>query len=59
VAVGRPAAKLFHVHTVLEFFNLATWLTAITGAAVLLLVFHRFTVRAHAGSGGRISWADR
>jgi len=34
---------LFHVHTLHGFFNLSTWLTAIAGAAVLLLVFHLLT----------------
>jgi len=42
-----------------RFFNLSTWLTAIAGAAILLLVFHLFTMRAHAGSGRRTSWAHR
>ena len=30
--------ELFHVHTLHGFFNLSTWLTAIAGSAVLLLV---------------------
>ncbi len=33
-------AKLFHVVTVHGFFNLSTRLTAIAGAAVLLLAYH-------------------
>jgi uncharacterized membrane protein YeaQ/YmgE (transglycosylase-associated protein family) len=37
---GWAATELFHVHTLHGFFNLSTWLTAIAGAAVLLLVFH-------------------
>jgi hypothetical protein len=37
------------VVTLHGFFNLSTWLTAIAGAAVLLLVFHLVTSR----SGGR------
>jgi uncharacterized membrane protein YeaQ/YmgE (transglycosylase-associated protein family) len=37
---GWVATKLFHVHTLQGFFNLSTWLTAIVGAAVLLLVYH-------------------
>jgi uncharacterized membrane protein YeaQ/YmgE (transglycosylase-associated protein family) len=49
VAGGWLATRLFHVHTLLGFFNLSTWLTAIAGAAILLLVFHRFTMRPHAG----------
>ncbi len=40
---GWAATKLFHVHTLHGFFNLSTWLTAIAGAAVLLLVFHLVT----------------
>ena len=34
---GWAATRLFHVHTLNGFFNLSTWLTAIAGAAVLLL----------------------
>ena len=37
---GWVASRLFHVHTLHGFFNLSTWLTAIAGAAVLLLIFH-------------------
>ena len=37
---GWVATKVFHVHTLHGFFNLSTWLTAIAGAAVLLLVYH-------------------
>jgi uncharacterized membrane protein YeaQ/YmgE (transglycosylase-associated protein family) len=40
---GWVATKLFHVHSLQGFFNLSTWLTAIVGAAVLLLVYHLFT----------------
>jgi uncharacterized membrane protein YeaQ/YmgE (transglycosylase-associated protein family) len=46
---GWIATKVFHVVTLHGFFNLSTWLTAIAGAAVLLLVFHLVTSR----SGGR------
>jgi uncharacterized membrane protein YeaQ/YmgE (transglycosylase-associated protein family) len=42
---GWAATTLFHVHTLHGFFNLSTWLTAITGAAVLLLAFHLVTGR--------------
>ena len=42
---GWAATELFHVHTLHGFFNLSTWLTAIAGAAVLLLIFHLFTTR--------------
>ena len=37
---GWAATELFHVHTLHGFFNLSTWLTAIAGAAVLLLAVH-------------------
>jgi len=37
---GWVASKLFHIHSLQGFFNLSTWLTAIVGAAVLLLVYH-------------------
>jgi uncharacterized membrane protein YeaQ/YmgE (transglycosylase-associated protein family) len=37
---GWAATKLFHIHSLQGFFNLSTWLTAIAGAAVLLLVYH-------------------
>jgi uncharacterized membrane protein YeaQ/YmgE (transglycosylase-associated protein family) len=40
LAGGWAATRLFHVHTLNGFFNLSTWLTAIVGAAVLLLIFH-------------------
>jgi uncharacterized membrane protein YeaQ/YmgE (transglycosylase-associated protein family) len=40
---GWVASRLFHVHTLHGFFNLSTWLTAIAGSAVLLLVFHLLT----------------
>ncbi len=37
---GWLATKLFHIHSVQGFFNLSTWLTAIAGAAILLLAYH-------------------
>ena len=43
---GWLATKLFHVHTLHGFFNLSTWLTAIAGAAVLLLLFHLVSGRS-------------
>jgi uncharacterized membrane protein YeaQ/YmgE (transglycosylase-associated protein family) len=46
---GWLATKLFHVVTLHGFFNISTWLTAIAGAAVLLLAYHLVTDR----SGGR------
>jgi uncharacterized membrane protein YeaQ/YmgE (transglycosylase-associated protein family) len=43
---GWVAVKLFHIHTLHGFFNLSTWLTAIAGAAVLLLAYHLLTSRS-------------
>jgi uncharacterized membrane protein YeaQ/YmgE (transglycosylase-associated protein family) len=40
---GWVATKLFHIHSLHGFFNLSTWITAIAGAAVLLLIFHLIT----------------
>ncbi|HTA02282.1 MAG TPA: GlsB/YeaQ/YmgE family stress response membrane protein, partial [Streptosporangiaceae bacterium] len=37
---GWLATKLFHIHSVQGFFNVSTWLTAIAGAAILLLAYH-------------------
>ena len=46
---GWVATKVFHLHQALNgFFNLSTWLTAIAGAAVLLLAYHLVT-----GQSGR------
>ena len=52
---GWAATRLFHIHTLHGFFNLSTWLTAIAGAAVLLLVFHLVSGR----SGGPRRFARR
>ena len=65
---GWAATEIFHVHTLHGFFNLSTWITAIVGAAILLLIFHLFS--ANRSSGGRRtsrrrtsrrrpSWANR
>ena len=43
---GWLATKLFHVHTLHGFFNLSTWLTAIAGAAILLLAYHLVSGRS-------------
>jgi len=53
---GWAATRLFHVHTLNGFFNLSTWLTAIAGAAVLLLIFHLITARS---GGSRRSTRSR
>jgi uncharacterized membrane protein YeaQ/YmgE (transglycosylase-associated protein family) len=60
---GWLATKLFHVHTLNGFFNVSTWLTAIAGAAILLLAFHLITSRSASSGrsrGGRSRrWAHR
>ena len=43
---GWIATKLFHIHSLQGFFNLSTWLTAIAGAAILLLVYHLVSGRS-------------
>jgi len=35
---GFLAKLLFHVHSLNSFFNLSTWITAIVGSVILLLV---------------------
>jgi uncharacterized membrane protein YeaQ/YmgE (transglycosylase-associated protein family) len=42
---GWLATRLFHLHTLNGFFNLSTWLTAIAGAAVLLIGYQLATTR--------------
>ena len=44
---GWLATKIFHIHTLHGFFNLDTWITAIVGAAILLLIYHLFTSRGY------------
>src|ERR1035437_7476307 len=56
LAGGWVATRLFHVHTLHGFFNLSTWLTAIAGAAVLLLIFHLLSERSR---GSRRSTRSR
>jgi uncharacterized membrane protein YeaQ/YmgE (transglycosylase-associated protein family) len=43
---GWVATALFHIHSLNGFFNLSIWLTAIAGAAVLLVVFRLVTGRS-------------
>jgi uncharacterized membrane protein YeaQ/YmgE (transglycosylase-associated protein family) len=50
---GWIATRVFHVVTLHGFFNLSTWLTAIAGAAVLLLVYHLLTSRSSGRSRSR------
>jgi len=54
LAGGWAATKIFHIHSLQGFFNLSTWLTAIAGAAVLLLAYHLVTSRS-----GRSSRSSR
>ena len=56
LAGGWAATRLFHVHTLIGFFNLSTWLTAVAGAAVLLLIFHLISARS---GGSRRSTRSR
>jgi len=52
---GWAATRLFHLHHPLQgFFNASTWLTAIAGAAVLLLAFH--LVSGRSGRSRRSGW---
>jgi len=54
---GWAATKIFHIHTLHGFFNLSTWLTAIAGAAILLLAYHLLTSRS--SRSGRSSRSSR
>ncbi|MEU7831227.1 MULTISPECIES: GlsB/YeaQ/YmgE family stress response membrane protein [unclassified Nonomuraea] len=55
---GFVATKVFHVSGIQGFFNLSTWVCAIVGAAVLLLVYNLITDRRRTGRrSGR--WAGR
>src|SRR5580692_8753977 len=56
LAGGWVATRLFHVQTLHGFFNLSTWLTAIAGAAILLLIFHLISARS---GGSRRSTRSR
>jgi uncharacterized membrane protein YeaQ/YmgE (transglycosylase-associated protein family) len=55
LAGGWAATRIFHIHSLNGFFNLSTWITAIVGAAVLLLIFHLFSRQ----SGGSRRFARR
>ena len=54
---GWIATKLFHIHSLNGFFHLSTWLTAIAGAAILLLAYHLFT--SQSGGSRRSSRSRR
>jgi len=51
LAGGWLATKLFHVHGLQGFFNLSTWITAIAGAVVLLLLYHLISGRSSSRRG--------
>src|ERR1700733_1766879 len=53
LAGGWVATRVFHTHTLHGFFNLSTWLTAIAGAAVLLLIFPLISARSPGSSRSR------
>jgi uncharacterized membrane protein YeaQ/YmgE (transglycosylase-associated protein family) len=54
---GWLATKIFHIHSLQGFFNISTWLTAIVGAAILLLAYHLVT--SQSGRSGRSSRSSR
>jgi uncharacterized membrane protein YeaQ/YmgE (transglycosylase-associated protein family) len=51
---GWVATKLFHIQSLQGFFNASTWLTAIAGAAVLLLAYRLIT--GQSGRSRRSRW---
>jgi uncharacterized membrane protein YeaQ/YmgE (transglycosylase-associated protein family) len=51
LAGGWLATKLFHIHSLQGFFNLSTWITAIVGAAVLLVLYHLVSGRSSSRRG--------
>ena len=46
---GFVAAALFDAHPLDEFFDISTWLTAIVGAIVLLVIYRLVVDRSHGG----------
>jgi uncharacterized membrane protein YeaQ/YmgE (transglycosylase-associated protein family) len=52
---GWAATKIFHIHSLNGFFHLSTWITAVVGAAILLLVYHLVTSRSSRSSRSRRS----
>jgi uncharacterized membrane protein YeaQ/YmgE (transglycosylase-associated protein family) len=52
---GYLATRLFHVHGTQGFFNLSTWVSAIAGAALLLLAFHLFSGQSSGRRSGRFA----
>ena len=54
---GWAATRLFHIHSMQGLYNLPTWLTAIAGAAVLLLAYH--LVGGQSGRSRHTGWFAR
>jgi uncharacterized membrane protein YeaQ/YmgE (transglycosylase-associated protein family) len=50
---GWAATTIFHIHSLNGFFNASTWLTAIAGAALLLLAYHLYTSQSGRSLSGR------
>jgi uncharacterized membrane protein YeaQ/YmgE (transglycosylase-associated protein family) len=52
---GWAATRIFHLHhhALQGFFNASTWITAIAGAAVLLLAYHLVTGQSGRSRSGR------
>ena len=44
---GFLAAAIFNAHPLDEFFDISTWLTAIVGSIVLLLIYRAVAGRGH------------
>jgi uncharacterized membrane protein YeaQ/YmgE (transglycosylase-associated protein family) len=47
LAGGWTAVNLLHLQALSTFFNLSTWLTALIGAAIMLLAYYALTSRAN------------
>jgi uncharacterized membrane protein YeaQ/YmgE (transglycosylase-associated protein family) len=56
---GWLAKVLFHIRTLDTFFDLSTWITAIVGAVILLLVIGALSGRGGRRHGGRRSRTRR
>ena len=52
---GFVATQVFHIDGIQGFFNLATWVTAIAGAAVLLVAYHLVTGQRGGRRSGRFA----
>ena len=52
---GFVATELFNIDGIQGFFNLATWVTAIAGAAVLLVAYHLVTGQRSGRRSGRFA----